>query len=74
MIKSRRMRWAGHVARMEEKMHACSILPGRPEGKRPPGRPRRRWVDNVKINFRETGSCGTDWIDRLRIGTSRGLL
>jgi hypothetical protein len=43
MIKSRRMRWAGHVARMEEKRNAFRILVGKPEGKRPLGRPRRRW-------------------------------
>jgi hypothetical protein len=46
MIKSRRMRWAGHVARMREKMNAYRILMERPEGKRPLGRPKRRWVDN----------------------------
>jgi hypothetical protein len=45
MIKSRRMRWAGHVARMMEKRNAYRILVGNPEGKRPQGRPRRRWVD-----------------------------
>jgi hypothetical protein len=47
MIKSRRMRWAGHVARMREKRNAYRILVGKPEGKRPVGRPRRRWVDNI---------------------------
>jgi hypothetical protein len=49
MIKSRRMRWAGHVARMGEKRNANRILMVKPEGKRPLGRPRRRWVDD--INF-----------------------
>jgi len=48
MIKSRRMRWAGHVARMEERRGVCRILVGKPEGKRPLGRPRRRWEDNIK--------------------------
>jgi hypothetical protein len=48
MIKSRRIRWAGHVARVEEKMNACRILVGKPEGKRPLGRPRHRSVDNIK--------------------------
>jgi hypothetical protein len=48
MIKSRRMRWAGHVARMEEKRNAYRILVGKPEGKRPFGRPRHKWVDNIK--------------------------
>jgi hypothetical protein len=57
MIKKRRMRWAGHVARMGEKRNACRIL-GKPEGKRPLGRPRRRWVDNIKIDLREI-----DWIE-----------
>jgi hypothetical protein len=51
-IKSRRMRWAGHVARIGEKMNAFRILVGTPEGKRPLGRPNRRWVDNIKINLK----------------------
>jgi hypothetical protein len=54
-IKSRRMRWTGHVARMEEKRDAYSLLVGTPEGKRPLGKPRRRWVDNIKIDLREIG-------------------
>jgi hypothetical protein len=49
MIKSRRMKWAGHVARMGKTENACRILVGKPEGKRPLGRPRRRWVGNIKI-------------------------
>jgi hypothetical protein len=52
MIKSRRMRLAGHVARMEEKRNAYRILVGKAEGKRPRGRPRRRWVGNVKIDLK----------------------
>jgi hypothetical protein len=52
MIKSRRMRWAGHVPRMGETRNTCRILVGKPEGKRPLGRPRRRWVDNIKIGLR----------------------
>jgi hypothetical protein len=63
MIKSRRMRWAGHVARIGEKKKAYRILAGKPEGKRPLGRPRRRWVDNIKIDFREIGWDGMAWID-----------
>jgi hypothetical protein len=63
MIKSRRMRWAGHVAQMGEKRNAYRILVGMPEGKRPLGRPRRRWVDNVKMDLREIGWDGGDWID-----------
>jgi hypothetical protein len=51
IIKSRRMRWTGHVARMEEKMNAYRLLVGNPEGKRPLGRPRHTWVDNVRIRI-----------------------
>jgi hypothetical protein len=63
MIKSRRMRWTGHVARMGEKRIAYRILVGNPEGKRPLGRPRRRWVDNINMDFREIGWDSMDWID-----------
>jgi hypothetical protein len=55
MIKSRRMRWAGHVTRMGERRNAYRILVGKPEGRRPLGRPRRRWVDNIKTDLRELG-------------------
>jgi hypothetical protein len=55
MIKSRRMRWAGG--------RIYTILVGKPEGKRPLGRPRGRWLDNTKMNLREIGWNGTDWID-----------
>jgi hypothetical protein len=55
MIKSRRMRWAGRVARILEKRNAYRILVGKSAGKRPLGRPRRRWVVNVKRNLREIG-------------------
>jgi hypothetical protein len=58
MIKSRRMRWAGHVARMGEKRNAYRILVRKPEGKRPMG----RWVDNTKMDLREIGWGGMDWI------------
>jgi hypothetical protein len=63
LIKSRRMRWTGHVARMGEKRNAYRILVGKPEGNRPLGRPRRRWVDNIKIDLREIGWDAMDWID-----------
>jgi hypothetical protein len=53
MIKSRRMRWAGQVARMGEKRNPYRIMVGKPEGKRPLGRPRRRWADNIKIDLKE---------------------
>jgi hypothetical protein len=63
MIKSRRMRWAGHVARMGEMRNVYRILVGKPEGKRPLGTPRRRWVDNIKMDLRETGWNHLDWIE-----------
>jgi hypothetical protein len=53
IIKSRRMRWAGHVACMGEKRNTYRLLVGKPEGKRPPGRPRRRWVDNIRMDVGE---------------------
>jgi hypothetical protein len=57
------MRWAGHVARIGEKRNADRILVGNPERKSPQGRPRRTWVDNIKINLRGIGWDGMDWID-----------
>jgi hypothetical protein len=63
MIKSRRLRWAGHVVRFGEKRNEYWILVGRPEGKRPLGSPRRTWVDNIKTDPREIGWGGMDWID-----------
>jgi hypothetical protein len=63
VFKSRRMRWAGHAARWGERRNAYRILVGKPEGKRPLGRPRRRWVDNIKMDLREVGLDGRDWID-----------
>jgi hypothetical protein len=70
MIKSRRMRWAGHVARTGEKRNAYRILMGKPEGKRPLGRPRRKWVDNIKINHKKQD--GVVWTGFIwwRISTS----
>ncbi|KAJ4435463.1 hypothetical protein ANN_18079 [Periplaneta americana] len=62
-IKSRRLRWAGHVARMGESRNAYRVLVGRPEGKRPSGRPRRRWEDNIKMDLREVGYDDRDWIN-----------
>jgi hypothetical protein len=58
-----KVRWAGHVARMGDKRNAYSMLVGWPEGKRPLGRPRRRWVDNIKMDLGELGWDGMDWID-----------
>jgi hypothetical protein len=62
VIKTRRIRWAGHVARMGEGRGVYAVLVGRPEGKRPLGRPRRRWEDNIKLDLREIGIDGTNWI------------
>jgi hypothetical protein len=56
--------WAGHVARMGEKRNAYRILVEKLEAKRPLGRPRRRWVDNIKMDLREIGWDGMDWIDQ----------
>jgi hypothetical protein len=58
-----RMRWAGHVARMGEERNAYRILVGKPEGNKLLGRPIRRWVDNIKMDLREIGWDGVDWID-----------
>jgi hypothetical protein len=63
MIKSRRTRWEGHVARMGEKRNTYRILVEKPEGKRPRGRTKCRWVDNIKMDLREIEWDGTDWID-----------
>jgi hypothetical protein len=63
MVKSRRMRWAGHVAHMGEDRGVHRVLVGKPEGKGPLGRPRRRWEDNVKLDLQEVGwGCG-DWME-----------
>ena len=61
-IKSRRMRWAGHVAHMGEERGAYRVLVGKPEGKRPVGRPRHRWVDNIRMDLQEVGCWYVDWI------------
>jgi hypothetical protein len=63
MIKSRRMRCAGHVARMGEPRNAYRLLVRNPEGNRLLGRPRHRWVDKIKMDLREIGWDGMDWID-----------
>jgi hypothetical protein len=62
VIKARRMRWAGTVARMGEVRGAYNILVGRPERRRPLRRPRRRWEDNIKMDLREKGFGDVDWI------------
>jgi hypothetical protein len=63
VVKSRRMRWAGHVARMGEDRGVHSVLVGKPEGKRPLGRPRRRWEDNIKMGLQEVGGGRVDWME-----------
>jgi hypothetical protein len=68
------MRWAGHVARMGEDRGVHWVLVGKPEGKRPLGRPRRRWEDNIKMDLQEVGrGVGTGW-SWLRIGAGGGHL
>jgi hypothetical protein len=62
IIKARRMRWAGHVARMGENRNAYRLLVGKPEGRRQLGRPRRRWLDNIKMDLVEVGWGDVDWI------------
>ena len=63
MIKSRRIKWTGHVARMGERKFVYRVLVGKPEGKRPLGRARRRWEDNIKMNLQEVGCRIMDWIE-----------
>jgi hypothetical protein len=61
-VKSRRMRWAGHVARIGEEKKVYKVLVGKPEGKRPLRRPRRRWGDGIRMDLKEIGLGGVDWI------------
>ena len=61
--KLRRIRWAGHVARMGERKGVYRVLVGKPEGKRPLGKPRSRWEDNIKMDLQEVGCGGMDWIE-----------
>ena len=62
VIKCRRLRWAGHVARMEEGRSAFKILTGKPTGKRPLGRPGRRWEDNIRMYLEEIGINAENWV------------
>ena len=66
VIKSRRMRWAGHVAHMGEERGVYRVLLGKPEGKRPLGRPRRRCVDNIRMGLQQMGCGYMDWIGRVQ--------
>jgi len=63
VIKSKGMRWAGYVASMGERRGVYRVLVGKPEGKRPFGRPRRRWEENIKTDLQEVGCGGMDWIE-----------
>jgi len=63
LIKSRRMRWAGHVSRMGERRGVYRVLVGKPEGKRPLGIPRRRWENNIKVYLQKLGCGDMDWIE-----------
>ena len=61
-LKSRRLKWAGHVACMEQSRNVYRVLVGKPESKRPLGRPRCKWEDNIKMDLREVGCDPRDWI------------
>jgi len=63
VVKSRRMRWAGHAARMGEDRGVQRVLVGKPEGKRPLGRPRHRWKDNIKMDLQKVGEGRGDWME-----------
>jgi hypothetical protein len=63
VLKSRRMRWAGHVARMGQGRGVYRVLVGKTEGMRPLGRPRRRWEDNIRMDLREVGCDSVDWME-----------
>ena len=66
VIKSRRLRWVGHVARMEEGRTAFKLLTGKPTGKRPLGRLRRRWEDNIRMDLEEIGINAGNWVDSVQ--------
>jgi hypothetical protein len=74
VVKSRRIRWAGHVACIGEGRVVHRVLVGKPEGKRPLGRPRRRWEDNIKMYLQEVGGFVGTGCSGLRIGTVGGHL
>jgi hypothetical protein len=70
MIKSRRIRWAGHVAHLGERRSVYGVLVGKPEGRRPLGRPRRRWKDTIKMGIRGVGCGSMEWIELAQDGDS----
>ena len=65
-LKSTRLRWAGHLARMEQSRNVYKVLVGKPEGKRHLGKSRLRWEDNIKIDLREVGCDAGNWIDLVK--------
>jgi hypothetical protein len=67
VVKSRRMRWAGHVARMGEGRGVHRVVVGKPEGKRPLGRPRRRWEDNINMHLQEVAGGYGDWMELAQV-------
>jgi hypothetical protein len=67
VVKSRQMRWAGHVAHMGEDRGVYRVLVGKPEGKRPLGRPRLRWEDNIKMDLQEVGGGRGDWMELAQV-------
>ena len=81
VVKSRRMRWAGHVPRMGEDRGVHRVLVGKPEGKRPLERPRRKWEDTIKMDLQEVGGDRGDWMElaqdrdgwRALVGTVRNF-
>jgi hypothetical protein len=74
VIRSRRLRWAGHVAHMGEKRGACRALMGQPEGRKPLGKHRCRWGDSIKLDLRDVGGGGIHWIDLAQDRDRCGLL
>ena len=73
VIKSRRLRWAGHEGRMEESRSPFKILTGTLTGKRPLGRPRRRWEDNIRIDLKEVGINTRNWVDSALVNAALNL-
>jgi hypothetical protein len=72
VVKSRRMRWAGHVVRVGEGRGVHRVLVGKPEGTRPLGRPKRRWEDNIKMDLQEVGGGDEDWLERAQGSINAG--
>jgi len=73
-MKSKKIKWVGHVSRVGERRGACWVLMGWPEGRRPLGRPRVRWEDNIKMDFKDVAWVCMDWTDVAEVGTGNGRL